>query len=32
MEMVANDIVAIGFGSTQEEAILDHDKNLTGLL
>ena len=32
VEVVADDFVAIGFGSTQEEAIADHDKNLVGLL
>ena len=32
VEVVADDFVAIGFGSTQEEAIRDHDKNLAGLL
>ena len=32
VEVVADDFVVIGFGSTQEEAMLDHDKNLAGLL
>ena len=32
VEVVADDFVAIGFGNTQEEAMLDHDKNLAGLL
>ena len=32
VEVVADDFVAIGFGSTQKEAIRDHDKNLAGLL
>ena len=32
VEVVADDFVAIGFGNTQAEAMLDHDKNLAGLL
>ena len=32
VEVVANDFVAIGFGSTQEEVMSYHDKNLAGLL
>ena len=31
VEIVANDFFAIGFGSTQEEAIRDHNKNLQGV-
>ena len=32
VEVVASDFVAIGFGNTFEEAVQDHDRNLTGLL
>jgi len=31
-ELVADDFVVIGFGDTMEEAAVDHDKNLGGLL
>ena len=32
VEVVANDIVVVGFGDTQEEATLDHDTNLDAVL
>ena len=32
VEVVADDFVVIGFGETMEEAAIDHDKNLRGLL
>jgi len=32
IEVVADDFVVIGFGDTTEDAAVDHDKNLSGLL
>ena len=32
VEVVADDFVAIGFGDTLDEAVIDHDMNLAGLL
>ena len=32
VEVVADDIVVVGFGDTQEDATLDHDKNLDAVL